>query len=146
MRLTRYTDYSLRLLMYLALKPDELCTIKEIAEHYRISENHLMKIAHQLGVAGDIDTVRGRGGGLRLAKSPEAINVGAVARRAEQDSALVECFKPEANLCVLTPACVLKGVLGKAEERFYEELDQVTLADLVKPQLRLKKALALPTG
>ena len=94
MRLTVYTDYALRMLMYLALKEDELATIAEISVSYGISKNHLMKVAHQLGVAGYVETVRGRGGGLRLARRIEAIGLGEVVRFTEPDMAIVPCFKP----------------------------------------------------
>jgi Rrf2 family nitric oxide-sensitive transcriptional repressor len=93
MRLTAYTDYSLRVLMRLALRPQELTTIADIARAYRISEHHLMKVVHQLGRAGYIETVRGRGGGLRLARDPTAIWLGDVVRRTEPDLDLVECFR-----------------------------------------------------
>ena len=96
MRLTVYTDYALRLLMYLALKEDGLATIAEIADRYRISRNHLMKVAYELGLAGYVETVRGRGGGLRLAKPPESIWLGDVVRHTEQDMVLVPCFDSEA--------------------------------------------------
>ena len=94
MRLTVYTDYALRMLMYLALKDDGLATIEEIAQSYGISKNHLMKVAHQLGVAGYVDTVRGRNGGLRLAKPAKAIGLGEVVRHTEPDMAIVMCFEP----------------------------------------------------
>src|SRR3546814_353363 len=92
MRLTLYTDYSLRVLMYLGLNRDGLATITEVAERYGISRNHLMKIVHQLGLLGYIETVRGKGGGIRFARSPGEINLGEVIRRTEEDMALVQCF------------------------------------------------------
>ena len=98
MRLTVYTDYSLRLLMYLALKDDGLATIEEIAKSYGISKNHLMKVAHQLGVAGYVETVRGRHGGLRLAKPAKAIGLGEVVRHTEPDMAIVMCFEPSTRI------------------------------------------------
>lgn len=143
MRLTVYTDYALRTLMYLALSTDRLVTISEIAEHYRISETHLMKVAHQLGIAGDIDTVRGRHGGLRLAKPADAINVGEVVRRAEPDMELVQCFG-EHDICTIQPSCVLQGVLRKALTAFLDVLDAYTLADLIGPQRKLSKLLDIP--
>ena len=94
MRITVHTDYALRLLMYLALKKDGLATIAEIAATYDISRNHLMKVAYKLGVAGYIESIRGRGGGLRLAKPVEAIILGEVVRKTEPDMALVECMRP----------------------------------------------------
>jgi Rrf2 family nitric oxide-sensitive transcriptional repressor len=135
MRLTTMTDYALRLLMYVAHQPGRLCTIAEIAGAYDISQAHLMKITHQLGLAGFIETVRGKGGGMRLAAAPAAINLGAVVRAVEPDFALVECFGAE-NRCSLTTYCRLAGVLGGALASFLAHLDRHTLADLVpdRPQ------------
>ena len=129
MRLTTYTDYGLRLLMYVALKDDELATIQEVADAYGISKNHLMKVAYNLGLGGYLDTVRGRGGGLRLARPPETINLGDVVRRMEDDFALVECFEPT-NVCSITRACRLKGILGEALKAYLSVLDKYSLADL----------------
>jgi Rrf2 family transcriptional regulator, nitric oxide-sensitive transcriptional repressor len=130
MRLTTMTDYAMRLLMYVAHRPERLCTIAEVAEAYGISEAHLMKITHQLGQAGFIETVRGKGGGMRLAALPGAINLGAVVRRMEADLALVECFERADNRCVLTGHCRLAGVLDGALGAFMAHLDLFTLADL----------------
>jgi len=113
-RLTVYTDYALRVLMYLALKEDRLATIAEIADSFGISKNHLMKVAHQLGVAGYVETVRGRGGGLRLAKPVEAIVLGEVVRYTEPDMAIVACLKPLDAPCVIRPCCVLRRAMEKA--------------------------------
>lgn len=143
MRLTVYTDYSLRLLMYLALKDDGLATIAEIAESYGISKNHLMKVAHQLGVAGYIATVRGRSGGLRLSKPAEAIGLGEVVRHTEPDMALVSCFKPLNVPCAIQRCCVLQSALEKACLAFVEVLDGYALSDLVKPQARLRALLSI---
>src|SRR5262245_28745781 len=142
MRLTVYTDYSLRLLMYLALKDDGLATIEEVAESYRISKNHLMKVAHQLGVAGYVETVRGRRGGLRLAKPAEAIGLGEVVRRCEPDMAIVTCFEPVNAYCPILPHCVLRKALKQARAAFGEVLDDYTLDDLVKPRAALQSMLA----
>lgn len=136
MRLTRYTDYAFRTLMYLALKDGELATIHEIADRYDISNNHLMKVVHELGRAGYIETTRGKGGGLRLAKKPSQINVGEVVRRTEPDLDLVECFGSGGS-CRLTPACVLKSAIQKGIAAFLRELDKYTLADLVGPERAL---------
>jgi Rrf2 family nitric oxide-sensitive transcriptional repressor len=130
MRLTTMTDYALRLLMYVAHQPHRLCTIAEVADAYGISQAHLMKITHQLGLAGFVETVRGKGGGMRLAAAPAAINLGAVVRAVEPDFALVECFGSE-NRCALTSYCRLAGVLGGALQSFLGHLDRHTLSDLV---------------
>ena len=120
MRLTVYTDYALRLLMYLALKDDGLATIAEVAESYGISKNHLMKVAYQLGVAGYVETVRGRRGGLRLAKPRHGITVGEIVRHTEPDMALVPCFSPIDAPCAVRPCCVLRKALQKACIAFAE--------------------------
>jgi Rrf2 family nitric oxide-sensitive transcriptional repressor len=147
MRLTVYTDFSLRVLMFLALKGDGLATIAEVAKAYGISKNHLMKVAHQLGVAGYVETVRGKGGGLRLALRPQDIVIGEVVRRTEPDMALVPCFAPDGASCVIIPSCALRGVISKAREAFLSALDERTLADLVRPQAPLRKLLSLhPSG
>jgi len=130
MRLTTMTDYAMRLLMYLAHNPDRLCTIAEIAGAYGVSEAHLMKVTHQLGLAGFIETVRGKGGGMRLAAPPTTINLGEVVRAIEPDFALVECFG-SGNRCTLTEYCRLAGIFGGALEAFLAHLDRHTLADLV---------------
>ena len=145
-RLTVYTDYALRVLMFLALKEDRLATIAEIAESYDISKNHLMKVAHQLGVAGYVETVRGRGGGLRLAKPIEAIGLGEVVRYTEPDMAIVSCFEPVDAPCAIRPACVLRRALKKAREAFVEVLDGYTLEDLVQPRARLAGLLGISAG
>lgn len=132
MRLTAMTDYSLRLLMYVGQHPDRLCTIAEIAQVYGVSEAHLMKITHQLGLAGFIETVRGRGGGMRLARSPAEINLGDVVRSIEPDFAIVECFGT-GNVCSLTGNCRLTAVLHGSLMSFMAHLDRHTLADILKP-------------
>jgi Rrf2 family nitric oxide-sensitive transcriptional repressor len=142
-RLTVYTDYALRMLMYLALKDDRLATIAEIAESYDISRNHLMKVAHQLGVAGYVETVRGRGGGLRLAKPVGEIGLGDVVRYTEPDMAIVSCFEAIDAPCAIKPSCVLKRALKKARDAFLEVLDGYTLDDLVQPRARLSGLLGI---
>lgn len=133
MRLTNYTDYSLRVLIYLALKKeDELGTIKEIAETYHISKNHLMKIIHELGKLGYIETIRGRNGGIRLAKLPNEINIGEVVSTTEEDFHIVECFNRENSYCVITPTCKLKNVLFEALQAFLNVLKGYTLEDLIQ--------------
>lgn len=142
MRLTTYTDYSLRVLIRLAVRPEELTTIAEIARVYGISEHHLMKVVHQLGMAGYIETVRGHGGGMRLAKKPADIGIGEVVRRTEPDLNLVECFRTP-RTCTIEPACVLSGALAQALAAFLEVLDGYTLADLVKRPAPLAGLLEL---
>ena len=130
MHITRYTDYSLRILMYVALKGDEISTIREIAESYDISKNHLMKVVQELNAKGYLIAVRGKNGGLRLNGRPEDINIGSLVRDTEQDLALVDCFIDSKN-CTITPACHLKIVFAEALEAFFKVLDQYSLADLV---------------
>ncbi len=130
MRLTSYTDYSLRVLIRLALRPRTLATIAEIAQVYDISEHHLMKVVHQLGVAGYVETIRGRGGGLRLARMPAQINIGEVVRRMEPDFGLVACFR-SAETCTIESACHLADAFRAALTAFLQVLDRYTLADLI---------------
>lgn len=130
MRLTTMTDYALRLLMYVGQRPERLCTIAEVAQAYRISEAHLMKVTHQLGLNGWLQTVRGKGGGMRLAKEPEDINLGDVIRSMEADFYLAECFGPDSK-CSLTGDCGLTGILNQALGAFFQHLDQHSLADLI---------------
>lgn len=146
MRLTVYTDYALRVLMYLALKEDRLATIAEIAKSFGISKNHLMKVAHQLGVGGYVETVRGRGGGLRLAKPIEAIRLGEVVRYTEPDMAIVACLEPLDASCVIRPCCVLRRALERARAAFTDVLDGYTLADLIQPRGRLVDLLGISGG
>ena len=135
MRLTQWTDFSLRVLMYCAAceHRDLPVTITEIANSHGISRSHLTKVVHKLGVHGLLETTRGRGGGMRLCKPAAEINVGAVVRQTETDFAMVECFDAQTNLCCLSPQCHLKGVLQQATNRFLAVLDGVTLTDLIAP-------------
>jgi Rrf2 family nitric oxide-sensitive transcriptional repressor len=126
-----HTDFALRLLMLLALEPDELHTIEEIARRYEISRNHLMKVTQTLAQGGFIESLRGRGGGLRLAKPAERINLGAVVRTTEDSLALVECFDHERNSCIVAPACGLRGPLEQALSAFLAVLDRYSLSDLI---------------
>ncbi|MBA4721749.1 Rrf2 family transcriptional regulator [Alloalcanivorax xenomutans] len=143
MKLTQYSDYSLRVLIYLGLRGEALSTISAISESYGISRNHIVKVVHQLGQLGYVETLRGKNGGLRLAHSPEDINVGEVVRYTEANMSLVECFGDQ-NACVLTPNCVLRGALNEALNAFLHVLDGYTLADLIEPRRALHKRL-LPT-
>jgi Rrf2 family nitric oxide-sensitive transcriptional repressor len=137
MRLTRYTDYAMRVLLYLAAQPDKVCSIGEMARAYGISQNHLMKVAHELGKAGYVEGVRGRSGGIRLARAAEKINVGAVVRSTEEDFDLVEC-----GSCIIAPACGLSGVLDEALAAFMAVLDRYSLADLLKKRSKLLSLFA----
>lgn len=141
MRLTYFTDYSLRVLIYIASSPDGRATIAEIAKSFDISENHLTKVVHFLGKEGVLLNVRGRGGGLRLAVPPGRINVADVVRKTEGGDVPAECFKPEENKCSLTGRCKLEGVLGEAIDSFYAVLGKYTLADLVRNQAVIAKVL-----
>jgi Rrf2 family nitric oxide-sensitive transcriptional repressor len=132
MRLTTMTDYAMRLLMYVAQQPDRLCTIAEVANAYGISEAHLMKITHQLGLSGWLETVRGKGGGMRLAAAPADINVGAVVRSIEPDFYLVDCLTRDAA-CSLSGSCKLTGIMSGALQALMQYLDGYTLADLLPP-------------
>jgi Rrf2 family transcriptional regulator, nitric oxide-sensitive transcriptional repressor len=143
MRLTRYTDYALRVLIYVGLKGDGLATIPEIARHYGISRNHLMKVVHELGRQGYVRTVRGRAGGLELARPAAAIGLGEVVRATEDDLVLVECFQPGNTACRIMPACHLRGVLQEALAAFLAVLDRHTLADLLEEPAPLRRLLAL---
>lgn len=140
MRLTSYTDYALRTLMYLAMKRDSLVTIGDIAEDHAIAKNHLTKVVHQLGTLGYVETVRGRNGGLRLAIEPEDINIGEVVRHTETDFHMAACFDPDAAGCMYSATCSLKGLLAKATDAYLAVLDGVTLKDMVAPAPRRKGA------
>lgn len=131
MRLTSYTDYALRTLMYLAMNRDRLVTIQDIADIHGIAKNHLTKVVHQLGLLGVVDTVRGRSGGLRLGKEPKDINLGELVRHTETDFYMAACFDSESAGCVYSPSCALKGVLGQATAAFLDVLDGVTLDKLL---------------
>jgi Rrf2 family nitric oxide-sensitive transcriptional repressor len=146
MRLTVYTDYSLRTLMYLAVHSDPMPTIGEIASSFRISRNHLMKVAYELGQAGFIETVRGKHGGLRLARPAAEIRLGEVVRRTEPDLALVPCFEPQNTSCVLTPECRLRGALYEAQQAFLQVLDRYSLADLVINRASLERLMGRTGG
>jgi len=135
MRLTQWTDYSLRVLMYCAAceHRDLPVTITEIADEHGISRSHLTKVVHQLGTHGLLETTRGRGGGMRLCKPAAQINVGDVVRQTETDFAMVECFDVQTNQCTLSPQCHLKSLLRQATDRYLAVLDSFTLEDLIAP-------------
>ena len=131
MQLTKFTDYCLRVLMYLGARGDGLATINEISDAYRVSNNHLMKVVQHLAGKGYVESVRGKGGGIRLARKPEFINLGDVVRNCEQNVAIVECFDPINTQCPLLPACVLRSALNEATNNFFTTLDRYSVADLV---------------
>lgn len=132
MKLTLFTDYSMRVLLYLGARPDRLCSIGEVAQAYRISQNHLMKVVNQLARSGYIESVRGRAGGIRLGKLPEEINIGGLVRQTEEGFDLVDC-----GSCIVAPACGLTGVLKEALSAFLQVLDRYTLADLLTRRMEL---------
>ena len=138
MKLTLFTDYSMRVLLYLAARPDGLCSIAEVAQAYRISQNHLMKVVNGLARSGYIDSVRGRGGGIRLGKAPEEINIGALVRHTEEGFDLVDCPS-----CVIAPACGMTAVLKEAISAFLAVLDKYSLADLMLKRADLARLLSL---
>jgi Rrf2 family transcriptional regulator, nitric oxide-sensitive transcriptional repressor len=135
MRLTQWTDYALRVLMYCAAQPDRdtPVTVSEIAEHHQISRHHLNKIVQELSAHGWLETTRGRGGGLRLTGPASGIRVGDVVRATETDFTMVECFDPIQTTCRLNGQCRLKGVLHQAMVAYFAALDGATVADLVLP-------------
>ena len=133
MRLSDYTDYTLRVLMYCAANRDRLVTIAEIADSHAVSKNHLMKIVNDLSRQGVLATTRGRGGGLRLMKASRDIRIGDVIRASETDFRLVECFDSATSTCGIVPHCRLRGLLGRALTAYLEELDSATLEDITGP-------------
>jgi Rrf2 family nitric oxide-sensitive transcriptional repressor len=141
MRLTIFSDYTLRVLMYLALDPGKLVTIPAIAAAYGISENHLMKVVQQLVRDGVIESTRGKGGGIRLARPPEKIRLGQVLRSSEGSAPIVECLGDDPGACCIAPVCRLKGILVGAFDALYDALDEHTLADLVDRRRSLSQIL-----
>lgn len=142
MRLTTFSDYTLRVLMYLALDQSKLATIPVIAKAYGISENHLMKVVHQLARSGVVETVRGKGGGIRLAFPPEQIHLGQIIRTSEGEAPIVECLgKQKEPGCCIAPVCQLSGILARAFDVLYAKLDEYTLADLMDKKRGLIKIL-----
>jgi len=144
MKLTRFTDYSLRVLMYLGLQTDERVTIKEISESYRISRNHLMKVVSMLTRMGYLDARRGPGGGISLARPAGDINLADVVMDMEDDLNLVECFC-EGGQCIITPVCALRHAFDQALSAYLSTLKQYTLADLLAPGDQLGRILGMTT-
>ncbi|MCC7341619.1 MAG: Rrf2 family transcriptional regulator [Bryobacterales bacterium] len=141
MNLTLQTDYAFRAMMFLAVREPELATIQEISAHYKISRGHLMVIVNKLGNLGYLDTVRGRGGGIRLLRPAKEIRLGEVVLAMEPHFHLVECFQPEANHCLISAPCRLRGVLDQALRAWFDVLNEYTLADLVKRNVELTSLL-----
>lgn len=141
MKLTLLSDYSLRMLMHLSVNTEALVTINQIAERYQISKNHLMKVAHQLSRLGYVETIRGRSGGLRLAKSADKILLGEVIEKMEQGSILVECFPGGKDSCFISGSCRLKMILKDAQNAFFSHLNNFTLDDLTGQNSELKQLL-----
>lgn len=144
MQLSAFTDYSLRVLIYVGLRPKDRSSITEVADAYDISRNHVMKIVHRLQELGHLRTFRGRNGGIELGSPPEHVRIGELVEQLE-NLQLVECFKPDGT-CVLAGPCVLKRALGEARSSFVSALDRYTLADLLRPSRRLASALDLDRG
>jgi Rrf2 family nitric oxide-sensitive transcriptional repressor len=126
--LTQFTDYALRVAIYLAAHPDERSSVDRISRSYGVSRNHLAKVVQRLTELGVVVSTRGRGGGLRLARRPEEINVGWLVRQTEPHFHLVECFDPATNTCPIAPACGLKRALARAQAAFLKALDDYTLS------------------
>ena len=142
MELSQFTDYSLRVLIHAALRGKELSSVKEIAIAYNISQNHLVKVVHNLAKLGYLDTFRGKGGGIALGKPAEDIGIGKLVR-ATENLAILECFPSGKGTCCIAGVCELQTVMGKALQAFMAELDKVTLADLMKRKPILRQRLGL---
>jgi Rrf2 family nitric oxide-sensitive transcriptional repressor len=146
MRLTAYTDFSLRTLIFLASNRDRLVTIQEIADAHGIAKNHLTKVVHQLGVLGYIETLRGRNGGLRLGLEPADINIGAVVRQTESDFFMAACFDTASPGCIYAGQCGLQGTLGAATRAFLAVLDAETLDRMLVAEGKKKGARGAGSG
>ena len=141
MHLTTFTDYSLRVMMYLGARDNRIATIGDIAAAYGVSKNHLMKVVHFLGQQGYLETQRGKSGGLRLAHAPEDINLGRLVRVTESNTILLECFEPASSQCRIEPVCALRDILGRSLQAFFAVLDEYTLADVLRNRKQLADLL-----
>jgi Rrf2 family transcriptional regulator, nitric oxide-sensitive transcriptional repressor len=141
MQLTQFTDYSLRALIYIAQRNNELCTISEIADSYSISKSHLMKVIPRLSQLGVLKTLRGKKGGLQLSISPKLINLGDLVQKIEPNFFIAECFDKTNENCVIAPVCKLKHILYEALNSFIEVLKQYTLADVIQNHEELSQIL-----
>lgn len=140
MRLTEFTDLALRLLMYLGVHRGRMATIDEVALQYGISRNHLAKVVNELAAAGLIQTVRGRGGGVWLTREPREIRLGEVVRQTEPNFHMAQCFGPAAGACPFSPDCRLRAALASATGSYLDELNRLSLADLLPPGLQVQAA------
>lgn len=144
MQLKKYTDYALRVLIFTGLKEEgELASIKEISEVFDISSHHLGKVVHHLTKLELLESIRGRYGGIRLAKPADEINLGKLVRLLEADFNLLECFDKDGNHCVITPACTLKHTLNKALHAFFQVLDEYTIQDLIENERELRELMKI---
>ncbi len=143
MKLTRFTDYSLRVLIYLGLEQDKLVTIRNISDAYGISKNHLMKVVSLLSRMGYLKAQRGPGGGIRLARPPQQINLADVIQDTEEDLAMVECFHEEGH-CIIAPVCKLQSIIAKALNAYIQTMKAYTLQDLLEPEKELLRLLDIP--
>lgn len=141
MRMTLHTDYALRMLVYLAMRPNRACTVADVAEAYGLSHNHLLKVALRLRKLGMIETARGRSGGIRMALAPEDINLGALLRQTEDDFSLVECLQGGGGACAISPGCRLKGIFSEALSAYLAVFDKYTLADITRNRAALRALL-----
>ena len=132
MRLTQFTDYSLRVLIFLALHPDEKVTIDQLTQSYKVSRHHIRSVVHNLAKLGYVESTQGKGGGLALAMKASEISIANVVQDCENDFYIVECFNPQGNLCPIEPVCILKQALSKAAQNFLQTLDNYTIEDLIK--------------
>ena len=144
MQLTQYTDYSLRVLIALALAPGERATVSDVSRAYGISRNHLVKVVGRLAELGYVETIRGKGGGVRLARRPQQIGVGEVVRAMEAELGVVGCLQTGGGSCVISPVCRLKTIFSGATTKFLEELDAWTLADLLQQRAPMTRLLGIP--
>jgi Rrf2 family transcriptional regulator, nitric oxide-sensitive transcriptional repressor len=135
MRLTLHTDYALRVLMYVGVKRDGVSTIPEIVERFDISKGHVMKVVHHLAQKGYLETTRGKRGGMRLARKPQQINVGAVVRDMEEELGVLGCLQGSKGYCRIEECCLLRSALRDATNAFLATLDRYTLQDLIKPRM-----------
>lgn len=141
MRMTFHTDYALRMLIYLAMRPNRACTVADVTAAYGLSHNHLLKVALRLRRLGVITTARGRAGGIRLGLAPEKINLGTLVRQTEDDFSIVECLQGGGGACAIAPACGLKGIVGEALQAYLAVFDKYTLADITRNRTALRALL-----